>query len=114
MLGANLATFDMVRNAFFAEPVLSHLLLMVRNAKKIERILIAYDGSGYSHAALNELQHSALPQKAEVLIISVSEIWLAVGYEDSEIIVDPDVSKYYEKHREQTNRDLTETKAIQQ
>lgn len=85
---------------------------MVKNAQKIERILIAYDGSGYSHAALNELRHSGLPQKAEVLIISVSEIWLPIRYEDSEIIVDRDVSKYYEKHREQTNRDLTETRAI--
>ncbi|MBK8302712.1 MAG: universal stress protein [Pyrinomonadaceae bacterium] len=85
---------------------------MVKNAKKIERILIAYDGSGYSHAALNELRNSGLPQKAEVLIISVSEIWLPIRYEDSEIIVDRDVSKYYEKHREQTNRDLTETRAI--
>ncbi len=85
---------------------------MVRNAKEIERILIAYDGSGYSRSALNELRYSGLPQKAEVLIISVSEIWLPVRYEDSEIIVDRDVSKYYEKHREQTNRDLTETRAI--
>lgn len=85
---------------------------MVGNAQTIERILIAYDGSGYSRSALNELRHSGLPQKAEVIIISVSEIWLPVGYEDSEINVDPDVSEYYEKHREQTNRDLTETKAI--
>ena len=85
---------------------------MIKNGKKIDRILIAYDGSGCSRAALNELRHSGLPQKAEVLIISVSEIWLPVRYEDTEIIVDPDVSEYYEKHREQTNRDLTETKAI--
>ena len=85
---------------------------MIKNAHKIKKILIAYDGSGYSRSALNELRHSGLPATAEAIIISVSEIWLPVGYEDSEINVDPDVSEYYEKHREQTNRDLTETKAI--
>ena len=51
----------MVRNTCLTEPVLTDPLLMVRNAQKIERVLIAYDGSGYSRAALNELrQHSEL------------------------------------------------------
>ena len=76
------------------------------------KLLIAYDGSGYSHAILNELQRSGLPYKAEVLIISVSEIWLPIRFEDAEIVKDPHVSEYYEKHREQTDRDLAETKAI--
>ena len=85
---------------------------MVTSANKIKKILIAYDGSGYSRAALNELQYSGLPTKAEAIIISVSEIWLQLSYEDTENIGDPDVSEYYEKHRAQTGRDLAETKAI--
>ncbi len=85
---------------------------MVRDDHKIKKILIAYDGSGYSRAALIELQHSGLPQKAEVIIISVSEIWLPIAAEGTEIFRDPDISEYYEKHSEQTNRDLADTKAI--
>ncbi len=85
---------------------------MEKSVRKIKKILIAYDGSGYSHATLYELQQSGLPQEAEVIIISVSEIWLPLEYEDTEIFRDPDVSAYYKKYREQTGKRLAETKAI--
>lgn len=40
------------------------------------KILIAYDGSNCSEAALDDLQRAGLPQEAEALIISVAEVWL--------------------------------------
>ena len=86
---------------------------MVKNDNKIARILIAYDGSGYSHAALNELQRSGLPDKAEVIIISVSEIWLPpVMNQESKGLPDSDVAEYFQKHCEQADRNLAEAKVI--
>ena len=41
------------------------------------RILIAYDGSECSDAALEDLTRAGLPPKAEVLVLSVSDVWLS-------------------------------------
>ena len=81
---------------------------------KVTRILIAYDGSGYSHAALSELRCSGLPDKADVLIVSVSEIWLPppVKYQEAESVPDSDVAEYFQTYSEQTDRNLAETKII--
>ena len=40
------------------------------------RVLIAYDGSACSDAALDDLQHAGLPDDAEAVVMSVSEVWL--------------------------------------
>lgn len=40
------------------------------------RILIAYDGSECAEAAIDDLQKAGLPQEAEALVFSVSEVWL--------------------------------------
>ena len=40
------------------------------------RILIGYDGSSCADAALDDLTRAGLPQKAEVIVISVAEVWL--------------------------------------
>jgi nucleotide-binding universal stress UspA family protein len=38
-------------------------------------ILIAYDGSIYADAALDDLRRAGLPQEAEALVISVADVW---------------------------------------
>ncbi len=85
---------------------------MEQKDDKIARLLIAYDGSGYSHAILSELQSSGLPQKAEVIIISVAEIWLPVEYQEAKNFPDSDVAEYVQKHCEQADRNLAEAKVI--
>lgn len=40
------------------------------------KILIAYDGSECSDAALEDLTRAGLPRKADVLILSVTDVWL--------------------------------------
>lgn len=40
------------------------------------RLLIAYDGSGCSEAALDDLCRAGLPAEAEALVVSVAEVWL--------------------------------------
>jgi nucleotide-binding universal stress UspA family protein len=40
------------------------------------KVLIAYDGSKCSEAALDDLTHAGLPDKGEALVMSVAEVWL--------------------------------------
>ena len=40
------------------------------------KILIAYDGSSCGDAALDDLLRAGLPQVAEVLVLSVADVWL--------------------------------------
>ena len=40
------------------------------------KILIAYDGSSCSEAALDDLQSAGLPAAVDVLVMSVAEVWL--------------------------------------
>jgi nucleotide-binding universal stress UspA family protein len=40
------------------------------------KILIAYDGSKCSEAALDDLSRAGLPERGEALIVSVAEVWL--------------------------------------
>ncbi len=78
------------------------------------KILIAYDGSGYSHASLADLSHAGLPPEADVIILSVSEVWLSPTVKQTEIeaVADGDVAEYFKNYYDQANRDLTETKVI--
>jgi len=85
---------------------------MVKKDKTSRRILIAYDGSGYSHAILCELQRVGLPQKARVILISVSEIFLPMKYPLSERFPDNDVADYAKKKCEQAARNVTEANSI--
>jgi len=40
------------------------------------RVLIGYDGSDCADAALDDLGRAGLPSKAEVIVMSVAEVWL--------------------------------------
>ena len=40
------------------------------------KILIAYDGSACAEAALDDLQRAGLPENAEAVVMSVTEVWL--------------------------------------
>lgn len=40
------------------------------------KLLIGYDGSRCSEAALDDLTHAGLPVKGEAMVISVAEVWL--------------------------------------
>jgi nucleotide-binding universal stress UspA family protein len=78
------------------------------------KILIAYDGSGYSHNALDDLRRAGLPDKADVLLISVSEVWLSPPTEQvsDDVCLDNDVLEYFNKHSEQMDRNFTESKTV--
>ena len=78
------------------------------------KVLIAYDGSGYAHNALSDLRRAGLPDNADVLMISVSEVWLPPQTENSgdDICLDEDAVDYFRKHSEQMERNLGESREI--
>ena len=78
------------------------------------KILIAYDGSGYSRNALHDLRQAGLPDMTDVLMISVSEVWLSPQAETTkhDDRYDNDIVEYFQKHSEQVDRNFTETKEM--
>ncbi|MFZ1700955.1 MAG: universal stress protein [Pyrinomonadaceae bacterium] len=78
------------------------------------KILIAYDGSGYSRNAIYDLQCAGFPNEAHVRIISVSEAWLSPEMDGSnhEAHLDDDILEYFHKHSEQIDRNIEETRGI--
>lgn len=40
------------------------------------KILIAYDGSGFADAAIDDLRNAGLPENVDALVLSVAEVWL--------------------------------------
>lgn len=86
----------------------------MRQTSKPTRILIAYDGSGYSHTSLDDLKAAGLPLQAEALIISVAERWLTPKMVGSVVgaSTDQNIAEYFQTHSEQMHRNLAETEAI--
>ncbi len=78
------------------------------------KIIIAYDGSGYSRGSLGDLRQAGLPPVAEVIILSVSEVWLSPAIKQEELvtIADRDIADYFQNYYDQADRDLAEAKVI--
>ena len=48
------------------------------------KILIAYDGSEYADAALEDLKNAGLPQTSEVLVLSLADVFVPANNEDKD------------------------------
>ena len=53
--------------------------------KERKKLLIAYDGSGYADAALDDLRQAGLPREAEALIVTVSDALMPTSSTVAEI-----------------------------
>lgn len=84
--------------------------------KKHMKILIAYDGSDCAEAALDDLTQAGLPETAEAIVMSITEVWLppppVSSYEIVEqamsVHVPADLKKVYAKG----SRAVKEAKAL--
>ncbi len=73
------------------------------------KLLIAYDGSPCSEAAIDDLQRAGLPGEGEAIVVSVAEVWLppqdgAAANEET----DPYIAKIVNRSREKGERALAE------
>jgi nucleotide-binding universal stress UspA family protein len=62
------------------------------------KILIGYNGSQIAEAALDDLEHAGLPENAEVLILTVAEVWLPPENTDEAEVFAQRAQKYLSKN----------------
>lgn len=67
----------------------------------MKRLLIAYDGSPCSDAALDDLSRAGLPADLEVTVISVAEVWLPPNPDQVEPVFPDAIPAGVRKAREQ-------------
>lgn len=81
------------------------------------KILIAYDGSPCSDAALDDLQNAGLPPEVEATVISIAEAWLPPSdIEDNAtgIKLDEYTEQLIRKHREKNRAAVAEAESFAQ
>ena len=82
------------------------------------RVLIAYDGSKSSEAALDDLVRSGLPGSGEALIVSVAEVWLPPVAEkatvngDTGIHLDPESERRLREHEARSRQAVEEAHTL--
>lgn len=78
------------------------------------KILIAFDGSDCSEAALDDLTRAGLPEKGEALVLSVAEVWLPPsGSNDGNgNEIDPYVEQIIERHRQKGEKAVAEAETM--
>jgi nucleotide-binding universal stress UspA family protein len=71
--------------------------------KENMKILIAYDGSAHADAAIASLSNAGLPMQAEVLVLSVADVFLPPSIKDEEIFPEqePEVVRRAHERAEQ-------------
>jgi nucleotide-binding universal stress UspA family protein len=70
------------------------------------KLLVAYDGSRCSEAALDDLSRAGLPLKGEALVNSVAEVWLPPPATENG--PDPYIENIVKKYREKGQKILSE------
>jgi len=81
------------------------------------KLLIAYDGSRFSEAALDDLARAGLPDKGQALVVSVAEVWLPLPNHNgngngSGFSLGDYSTVLVERHREKGEKALTEAKTF--
>lgn len=78
------------------------------------KILIGYDGSRCSEAAIDDLQRAGLPPEGEAHVISVAEVWLRpeTNGENNDGKTDPYLESILRRGREKGERALAEAKTF--
>jgi nucleotide-binding universal stress UspA family protein len=79
------------------------------------KILIAYDGSSCSEAALDDLARAGLPEAGEFLVISVVEVWLPpenIRQEWEAENLDSYLNEINRKHDKKNNEAVAEVKTM--
>ena len=79
------------------------------------KLLISYDGSGCSEAAIDDLMAAGLPSEGEAVVITVAEVWLpppSVGGDEPEPVESDYVENIVRKHREHDEAQVTQALAM--
>lgn len=83
--------------------------------EEIMKILLAYDGSACSESAVDDLAHAGLPERGDLVVISVAEVWLPPVNGDSSgtgITLDAQTERLMEEHHERDRKLLAEAERL--
>lgn len=68
------------------------------------KVLVAYDGSSFADAALDDLKNAGLPEKVEVLVLCVAEVWMPPHQEGEKLeFITEGLQKKFEENLEIEN-----------
>jgi nucleotide-binding universal stress UspA family protein len=76
------------------------------------KILLAYDGSGSSDTALDDLERAGLPGDVEAVVLSVADVWLPPGEGDGESAPNDWVSDLVRDSRARSEEALAEAREM--
>src|SRR5580765_7108451 len=75
-------------------------------------IVIAYDGSEYAEAALNDLTRAGLPSEASAHVVSAADVWFPPDPQDSAEGAAKEVPEVVRRARKQAMESLDRARAI--
>jgi nucleotide-binding universal stress UspA family protein len=84
-------------------------------SETIMKILLAYDGSACSESAVDDLARAGLPERGDLLVMSVAEVWLPpVNGDASETGIELDASaqRMIEEHHERDRKLVAEAERL--
>lgn len=76
------------------------------------KILVAYDGSACSEAAIDDLVQAGLPVSGETLVLSVVETWLPPKGSEGGLAENPYIEQIVAQHRQRAEKLVAETQSL--
>jgi len=80
------------------------------------KILVSYDGSDCSEAAIDDLVRAGLPEKGKALVLSAAEVWLPPPPDRSGkvtgIKLDARTARIIDQHRERAQKAIAEAQSL--
>lgn len=73
------------------------------------KLLLSYDGSDCSEAAIDDLVRAGLPEAGEALVLAVAEVWLPPNGNVKDVTgihLDAETERLIEKHREKAEKEV--------
>lgn len=108
--------FSIAANARFdAGTDIAQSGLRAIRARGIMKILVAYDGSRCSEAALEDLVRAGLPESCEAVVVSVAEVWLPPTNGNGDVTgihLDADSEDMIRRHYEKNKRLVGEAQTL--
>lgn len=78
------------------------------------KLLLAYDGSECSEAAIDDLVRAGLPETGEAIVMTVAEVWLPpdVNEKGTEIKLNAEIERIIEQHRKKARHVVAEAEEL--
>jgi nucleotide-binding universal stress UspA family protein len=83
--------------------------------RKAMKLLVSYDGSSCSEAAIDDLVRAGLPDEGQAIVLTVAEVWLpppGSNEKNTGIRLDAETARIIEKHREKAEHEVVAAQSL--